>query len=323
MITILEAAGARCVPGAYPPSDPSIKAPPFQRLIYGSIESGFPIILCFAAAQGRAHAIPLFGHTFDEDMWVPHAELSYFRIGKGTTYIPSDSWLSSYVGHDDNWGSNYCIPRHFLYTRQHCKDWPKGPKPCVMQSDRVEYVIATLPREVRVGPIDAEAIGVDFLPSMLVQLPDPSEPWKKRLIEYSNNKLLVVRPILLHSSQYLEHLGKVVDWDYSRIRSGAIETLRGWAGFPNGWVWMVEISVPELFSANRRKVGELLIRADRPPGTKRDFGNYVLARVPGYFAFHTGGTAAAPQYRFIDNGTQGHVPLFGCEDPVVAGCAFP
>ena len=311
MIAILEAAGARCIAASYPPSDPMIEAPPFHRLIYGTIESGFPAILCFAAGEDRAHAIPVFGHTFNEDMWVAHAELSYFRIG-GTTYIPSDSWLSTYVGHDDNWGSNYCIPRHFLFSRQLCKHSPVGPQPCVMQSHGVEYVIATLPRDAKVGPMDAEAMGVRFLEGMLPQLPEPSEPWKKRLTHYAKSNLLVVRPILIQSSEYLEHLGKVVGWDYSRIRSSIIQTLREWPEFPKGWVWMVELSVPELFSANRRKVGEVLIRVDQAPGC--DIGNYVLARVPGYFAFPVGGRADAPEYRFFDNGAQGHVALFGCED---------
>ncbi len=311
MMTILKNAGARCVPGSYPPTDPTIDAPPFQRLVYGSIESGFPVILCFPAGVNSAHAIPVFGHTFNEDMWVVHAELSYFRIGN-ISYIPSDLWLSAYVVHDDNWGSNYCVPRHFLSSRQLCKHLPAGADRCAMQSHAVEYVIATLPSGVEVGSMDAEALGGPFLAGMLPQLPEPSEAWRDRLTLYAKDNLLVVRPVLVQSSEYLEHLGKLVGWDYSRIRPSTIQLLREWPDLPSGWVWMVELSIPELFSANRRKVGEVLIRADRAPGCGCE--NFVLARVPGYFAFPAGGAGDSTKYRFIDSGAEGHVSLFGCED---------
>lgn len=123
---------------------------------------------------------------------------------------------------------------------------------------------------------------------------------------------MVVRPVLLRSSEYLEHVGKLIGWDYSRIRPDTIQTLRESPQLPNGWVWMVELSVPELFSANRRKVAEVLIRADRALAS--DVQSYVLARVPGYFAFPAGGMGEPAKYRFIDTGAEGHVSAFGCED---------
>jgi hypothetical protein len=46
MVQILEAAGARCFVGSY--TDPTSNPPvPFQKYLYGSIESGFPAIICF------------------------------------------------------------------------------------------------------------------------------------------------------------------------------------------------------------------------------------------------------------------------------------
>lgn len=108
---ILGAAGATCFIADYTAVKPGINAPPFQKCLYGSIESGYPAILFFATEGGDYHAIPVFGHTFNEDIWVPNADRYYF-IGPGTSYIPSEQWLSMYIAHDDNWGPNYCIPRH-------------------------------------------------------------------------------------------------------------------------------------------------------------------------------------------------------------------
>jgi hypothetical protein len=104
MVKVLEAAGAKCFQADY--SKPNAAAPPFQKYLYGSIESGYPAIIIFGttAEDGSLHAIPIFGHTFNQDTWVPNAEGSYFKVGEGTKYIPSESWLSMFVAHDDNWG---------------------------------------------------------------------------------------------------------------------------------------------------------------------------------------------------------------------------
>ena len=79
-------------------------------------------------------------------------------------------------------------------------------------------------------------------------------------------------------------------------------------------IWMVELSVPELFSTNRRKVGEVLLRGDRSPGTGRDFTNFLLARIPGYFVFLTGSDYSNPEFSFLPSAIVGHVALFGCQD---------
>ena len=77
---------------------------------------------------------------------------------------------------------------------------------------------------------------------------------------------------------------------------------------------MVELSIPELFSANKRKLGEVIILADRATGPSRDFGNFLLARLPGAFVFCTGGDVANPEFSFAPSGLNGHVSVFGSED---------
>lgn len=313
MEAILERAGARCKSGAYPPTHQTKDSPPYQRLIYGCVESGYPAVLSFAVPErDQLHAVPVFGHTFNEDMWVPHAELSYFRITEKTRYIPSDWWLSSFVVHDDNCGSNFCIPRHFLHEVRQCEHVPDELRECVKQRNSVAHVIATLPKEVEVSPIRAEVIGVDYLSSMLGEIPESSGPWKDRLVQYAEHHRLVVRPLLVRGSEYTEHLARVVDWDCRTIDQDWIDNLNCVQSLKENLVWLIELSIPELFSGNRRKLAEVLIQADRNPGHKRDFGSYILARVPGYFAIHVG-AADDPKYRFIPSGIQGHVPLFGCE----------
>jgi hypothetical protein len=177
----------------------------------------------------------------------------------------------------------------------------------------VAYVIATLPKPVKADPIRAEVIGADYLFSMLPQLPHISEAWEERLAFYAKHRLLVLRPVLTNGKLYADHLERVSDWAGGRISRQLVADLRT-ALIPHGHIWMIELSVPELFSANRRKVGEVLIAAEVPTGDRRDFANFLIARLPGCFALYTGGSASHPSYSFIPSGAGGHVELYGCEE---------
>ncbi|MGA2070876.1 MAG: hypothetical protein ABSG97_05960 [Sedimentisphaerales bacterium] len=309
MIKVLESAGARCMAVDYTTSGGDKDKIPFQKILYGSIESGFPAIVVFQMADEPSicHAVPVFGHTFDKDAWVYRAEASYFRVGPQTLYIPSESWVSTYIAHDDNWGSNFRIPRGYLHTRRYCDQITSDAKNCLMDIGCVVYVIGTRPQEVEMDPLQAEAIGVDYLFSMLPKLPDLEHAWNRRLLEYSNNNQLVLRPILVKCRDYKKHLKKIRDWDKNKSKV-SIGIDDDW------WLWVVELSVPELFPANQRKVGEVVLRAEHKPTCFRDFKNLLFARIPGFFALYVGGGAENPSYEFIPSDLKSHVELYGCEE---------
>lgn len=309
MIRILEGAGARCFKMEYV-EHTNAPRPPFEKYIYGSLESGYAAIVGFKTGPDQQHAIPLFGHTFNEDAWVPSAQLSYFKIGQDK-YIPSDSWLSTFIGHDDNWGSNFCVPRHYLRTRRSCNKVKKGPVPCPMESRYVTYVIGTFPGSVAVDSTEAEAIGIDYLSPLLDQLPPRSDAWARRLEGYFRGRLLVVRPILIDVDDYLGHLTNISDWRGARIGKTYIRILKQILG-PRK-LWMIELSVPQLFSANRRKIAEVLISADVDFDPNRRFNNFLLARLPGWFAIPRKIQAAGPSFRFFPTAAREHVQLYGCE----------
>lgn len=310
MIKVLESTGARCMVVNYTTPGGDKDKIPFQKILYGSIESGFPAIVIFQTADepNVCHAIPVFGHTFNRDTWVYRAEPAYFQVGPKTLYIPSESWVSMYIAHDDNWGSNFCIPRGYLHTRRYC-DWvASDAKSCFMDAGCVAYVIGTRPRDVEMNPIQAEVIGADYLFSMLPQLPDlKHNVWRRRLLEYSNDKQLVLRPVLVRGKQYSEHLSKIRDWDKNQLKF-LLPIDDDW------WLWIVELSVPELFSANLRKVGEVVLRAEYKPTHFRDFKTFLFARVPGFFAFYVSGEPQNPDYEFIPCDLTSHVELYGCEE---------
>src|SRR5207249_1184228 len=163
----------------------------------------------------------------------------------------------------------------------------------------------------------AEVIGADYLFTILPQLPPGNNPWAKRLAFYAGKHLLVLRPFLLDRDLYVKHLGKVRDWQGERITRDWLAILKEL--LPDERIWMIELSVPELFSANLRKVAEVLLRAEVLPKAGRDLASFILARLPGHFALYEGGSAANPRYEFIPSGAEGHVELFGCEKSGGAG----
>jgi hypothetical protein len=287
--------------------DFSVPSPvPYQKYIYGSIESGYAAIVIFRASRS-CHAVPVFGHTFNEDTWVPSASLSYFAVGQDTRYLPSDSWLSMFIGHDDNFGSNFCIPRHFLRTIHDIKD-EDAPGVGI-----VEAVITTLPPEVRVNAIRAEVIGADYLLSLLAKFPEVNMPWSNRLKRYFHDHRLVMRPILVKGGDYVRHLKSIRDWASNSLSQDITAAFEAMS--ETQYLWMIEISIPELFSANFRKIGEVLIKAESPAPVERSLETFFLARLPGFFAFQAAtATVENPSYVFFESGIEGHVQLYGCED---------
>lgn len=309
MVKLLEASGARCFEADYRAVS-TVPPPPFQKYVYGSVESGYPAIISFQTTKDidSYHAVPIFGHTSNSDTWVPSAERSYFEVGTGTRYIPSESWVSMYIAHDDNWGAQYCIPRHYFQT-QHPDNGGEsdGGRPI----ESVAHVISIVPKKVRVSPIRAEVLAADYLFALrrrLVRL--RANVWAKRLSQHITDNLVVLRPVLVTTSGYCVHLRRVRDWEQSQLDTDIIDWLES---LPNKNMWMVEISIPELFPANLRKLGEILIRSDKAVGTKR-LEAFFLARLPGYFALFRSIKKGEPHFTFIPSGANGHVELFGYEE---------
>ena len=264
IVAILERAGARCVVADYRIRLRKGGAPPpFQKYVYGSVESGYPAIISFETTkyQDSYHGIPIVGHTFNSDTWVPSAERFYFQIGPATRYVPSESWVSMYIGHDDNAGSHYCIPRYYFHVHHPASARSTASVTNKPSRECVAHVIATLPNHVQVNPIQAEAIGMDYLLAMRAQLNElQANDWARRLAEFYDSGLLVLRPLLVTATEYASHLSRVRDWGYKSIRKDFIRELKKLS--PEK-LWMIEFSIPELFSANLRKLGEVLIRAER------------------------------------------------------------
>jgi hypothetical protein len=310
METILEAAGSSCFVANYTLTNPDILPVPFQKCIYGSIESGYPALVAFriTAPAEMHHVIPLFGHTFNEDTWVPDADFSYFRIGK-TRYVPSESWLSMFVGHDDNWGSNICIPRHYLQGVG--KSNRRGSARNAFR--RVDLVLGTFPKGVRIDAITAEAIARDYLSPLLELYAQKNTDWGRRLLHSLKTSRIVLRPVLLSLREYLQHLELLTDWSGNRV-GNSIHRQVSQQATPETLVWMIEVSLPNLFPANRRKVGEVLLFSQKEITPERNFHSFILGRVFGDFVLRKDPKNLNSTFQLHTSSLASHVELYGCEE---------
>jgi hypothetical protein len=276
---------------------------PYQKYLYSGIESGCGGLLGFSMSGPQAttsrHIIPFFGHTFNKDTWAPDADVAYFNVGGGIGYVPSESWTSSFIGHDDNFGANFCVPRLYVDPEQ------------------VQYVVEFRRPKVRYGGVMAEAQALQFLYSVTPHL-STDNAWTKRLVEGSHPSVqqVVLRAVCVSRHAYLEHLGTVSDWAGQRETHNLPPALE--KVLPET-LWVVEISLPQLFPANERKLGEIVLHAERErdpakdPTADIDYGLFLMARFPGEYILQTAVNQYGPSFAKVPSRLQSHVDLINTD----------
>ena len=256
----------------------------FQKLLYGFIESGRPALLGFQLTPGPngesgRHIIPILGHTFNQDLWVPEAERGYF--GSSRHYFPSESWLSAYVAHDDNFGPYVCLPRHYLGRSQFC------------------LLVGLKPHRSALAADQAEALALDFAVYVAAQIAEGESNWFRRQLAFTRSELLVLRPLLVGREAYLAQLRQWRDREGFDLEPALADDL---ATRLPAVFWLVEVSAPELFPGSRRKFGEILVDPD-PAGAPAE--PVLLMRAPGLLVFPRVGGFDTVRTRLA-----GHTDLF-------------
>jgi hypothetical protein len=261
----------------------------FQRYLYGIIESSCPAMMGFEldSASGTGggiarHIIPVFGHTFNEDTWLPDAQIAYF--GERLGYYPSENWLSTFVVHDDNFGPYYCLPRSFL------------------KLEKLRLIYGAFTEYTPLSAVEAEAVGFDYLNAIVASFPARGENWYDRFAVFSRFQRLILRTFLVKKNDYLSHLGHLSDWDGAKLEADCLNNLGN--RLPERF-WMVEASAPELFASSRRKFGEVLLSANLALPRPLDISLLIAARLPG-ICLITQGVSIVTQATAL----RGHSELF-------------
>lgn len=278
------------------------EALPYQKIAYSGVESGYGALVGFNMPDPAnpnkvaRHIIPFYGHTFNKDTWVSDAETCYFDLG-GAGYIPSECWTSSFIGHDDNFGCNFCIPRLYITPQ------------------KVDYVVELQKPGVTLSGTMAEAAAFSVLPE-LVKYIDSSNDWQKRFEIAFKSPIakVILRSVCVSPDEYFKHLGEMRDWNGNVEHPVLATEFSRLAKWPANF-WVVEVSLPQLFPANERKLGEIVLDASCPLDYSRL--NYAMpallfARLPGSYFVRNITPDGNVRFRMWNSNIKSHVAVLRC-----------
>lgn len=267
----------------YDEFDLSAKVPgySYQKCVYDGVESGIGSLLFIRYGENgdSRHVFPVYGHTFNCNTWVPDAEASYFMMGKGVGYMPSDLWTDDFLVHDDNFGCNFCIPR------KHVAD------------DKAFWAISLHKLGDCLSPRVAEGASL-FILSFWARMLDSSNIWNRQITQLLPKMPLktiqprfVFRTVSISKVDYLAYISEERDGKENK-EADAIITAFDSMGLPQRLL-VVELSLPQLFPANKRKIGEFIFDASKSTGDDILLtvnSAFCFGRMPGeylYFGYNS------------------------------------
>jgi len=259
----------------------------FLTILAAIVESGHVALLVFTTGDPQTeHVVTVFGHTRNSDEWHPEAVPTYSGGPPSTPYYPSSFWIDHFLMHDDNFGPYYAFSSRALD---------------VDQKVRARYIVALHPVCPAVRPDYAEGVAGITLLNLLPSLaPLRAGKWFDFITQ--NQIKFVLRTILIEKSKYLDHLQSSRAHDGTAMASHEIEMLKG---LPD-WFWMVEFSLPALYTGNRSKLGEILIDGFAQPDTA-DLGKSLLfVRLPSLLMLKN----TSGQMAYSASSMHAHSPIY-------------
>jgi hypothetical protein len=237
----------------------SISPPEYLSILASIVESGFVALLVFTTSRTDEHVVTIFGYTRNSDEWHPQA-LPEYSGPSSALYYPASSWIDHFLIHDDNFGPYYTLSSRAFESDPNVK---------------AHWIIGLYPRSLQVLPHFAEANTAVVLTNVLPLLANLGKGKWFKYITTTQHKY-ILRTILMTKQSYIDHIQNGVAHDGSKAAPQEITMLQS---LPD-WFWMVEFSLPPLFTGNRSKLGEVLLDVDMLPGLI-DFRELVAAvRLP-------------------------------------------
>jgi len=254
--------------------------------------------------KDELHVVVVIGYTRNSDEWYPLAVPRY-RVPSATShrmprYRPASMWVDHFVIHDDNFGP---------YLTLDARGLESDP---AFHAEKI-LIVRRHPSTVSADMAEAAAaIWLKALPKCVDA--DPDLRWLELVRRHRG--AFVLRPVLLSRAELIEHLEGLVDHEGHRL--GARAPL-DFMGLPDV-VWMVEFSLPDLFTGNRAKLGEVIVDAVVPTDRPLDVKVILGARVPGrVIAAHPGSADSDPRKRYKASTRSvrlaSHVPMYMRKQP--------
>ena len=274
----------------------------YNDYIYRYIESRCPVLLVFTTnlVNEPAHVVTIIGHTLNSDMWRPEAEQVYTsKTSIIDSNKPASAWIDHFIIHDDNFGMYSCLPVEAL---------KRITLPLHDPRFRALYAISVIPSGVLTTGWEAEIGNIYVIKSLLATLSKQGvllDQWTKRiydLIASTPPRPTVVRTLLVEKDNYVRDLD---GYDFDGNKYSDSDKLELSKNLPARF-WMTEISLPDLYTANKSKIIDVFYVCDQPLlKSFQDFDKrWIQVRFPN--ALHVNQQGALP----ITLNVNSHYPLF-------------
>jgi hypothetical protein len=244
----------------------------YRGLVYATVESGYPAIIVFTTSHGFRHAITVVGHTLNSDTWVPEVEFGYGSVGSSPKYHTTYDWAPHWIINDGNLGMYYCLEPNRLRLDAGAGHVAAGQatSQALTEPLKAEAVIGLYETDSEIIVANAETKVAQLLSNVTTYLmnagpisSDPQSKWLWRLLCTCSPKDLTAGPILrifqTTRSIYLKSLFEEPDWnnqilgpDERKVLAGLLQPV-----LPDR-IWICEFTLVHLFTANRRKLGEVV-----------------------------------------------------------------
>jgi len=191
---------------------------------------------------------------------------------------------------------------------------------------QVTGALGIVPTDVQLGPLEAEYLASVCLHLILTMQKLPLEEcyWLEtmRAEEAASGKWLVFRTLFTSKSAYERHLWSLEDPDGNILKKSEIAAIVN-SQTPEHF-WITEITLADIYTANKRKLGELLFRLSDPEVkagdsaavyTRRLLAACIAVRLPGNIIVPTVDQTQALLTRYTTD-LIGHVPLLRTQRPI-------
>jgi hypothetical protein len=240
----------------------------FRSFLYGFVESRFPAVLAFCprlqSKKDLQHVVAVVGHTLNPHSWLPlpffHAtqELSKRHVqsvasskrSKYPEFISSLSWVDELIIHDDNYGMQLCLPGHAFKPVQHPDHEMNLNPDSGMGIFPASYNVKLLGHE-------AERLAMSaFRGNATSQEILKGSYYTERLWSETRGcprSGIVFRTLLVNWKDYLSW------WQLMGQFTGEALALVEMIKAKSSYVWLVEVTEPDLYVGNKSKIIDIII----------------------------------------------------------------
>lgn len=243
----------------------------YDHYVYPFMESGYPVLVGLGGIDSTSwrpirHVVTVLGHTLNADRWTPEAREGY-GIVPLLQYLPTAEWADHFIINDDGYGMYLTLQADVVRNLL---------VPSKNLSLHAMFAMGITPRGISLSGVTAEEVVSQKLDQLFEDLAgaDPQHYWYRTL----RRSKRVYRTLVQSRDAYMRHILEIKK-DLPEEHKQRLMRL------PDRF-WVSELSVPALYAANTKKVGDAITLTD-PDRRNRQavLDSVVMMWVPGFVRY--------------------------------------